>query len=174
MPLVLSQKTRYALKALLELALAAPGVTMSSAAISTRRHIPVKFLEAILVELKRGGLVRGQRGRSGGYQLAKGPADISFGEVVRLVEGPLALLPCVSVTQYHRCEDCTDDRSCELKRLFQEVRDSTAAILDGRTLADALGKVGALNAGVSKRRRPVEASRAVSSSVARRRTAKST
>lgn len=137
---MLSQKTRYALKALLELALAAPDVTLSAAAISGRRNIPVKFLEAILAELKRDGLVRVQRGRGGGYQLAKSPDHVSFGEVVRLMEGPLALLPCVSVTQYRRCADCADDRNCELRKLFRAVRDSTANILDGWTLANALAK----------------------------------
>jgi len=139
---VLSQKTRYALKALLELALVPAGVRLSSVTISTRRNIPVKFLEGILVELKRDGLVRGQRGRNGGYQLAQSPDSISFGDVVRLMEGPLALIPCVSVSQYHRCADCADDRNCELRKLFREVRDSTATILDGWTLADALGKGG--------------------------------
>jgi len=137
---VLSQKTRYALKALLELALVPAGVKLSSATISTRRNVPVKFLEAILVELKRDGLVRGQRGRNGGYQLAQRPENITFGDVVRLMEGPLALIPCVSVSQYHRCVDCADDRNCELRKLFREVRDSTATILDGWTLADALDK----------------------------------
>ena len=137
LPPVLSQKTRYALKALLELSGLPPGATLSSSAIAARRNIPVKFLEAILVELKRDGLVRGQRGRGGGYQLAQSAEVISFGAVVRLMEGPLALLPCVSVTQYRRCEDCPDDRNCELRLLFREVRDSTATILDGRTLADA-------------------------------------
>lgn len=134
---MLSQKTRYALKALLELTDLPPGATMPSAAIAERRNIPVKFLETILVELKRDGLVRGQRGRGGGYQLAKSAEAISFGAVVRLMEGPLALLPCVSQTQYRRCEDCADDRTCELRRAFREVRDSSAQILDGRTLADA-------------------------------------
>jgi Rrf2 family protein len=146
---VLSQKTRYALKALLELAAVPEGMTLSSAAISERRTIPEKFLEAILVELKRDGLVRSRRGRGGGYQLAAGPEEISFGAVVRLMQGPLALLPCVSVTQYRRCEDCVDDGACELKRLFHEVRDSMAAILDGWTLAHALGQVrGTLQRGV--------------------------
>jgi len=137
---MLSQKTRYALKALLELAALPAGATLSSAAISERRTIPVKFLEAILVELKRDGLVRGQRGRSGGYQLAGSAEDISFGKVVRLMEGPLALLPCVSDTQYRRCADCTDERACELRSIFRVVRDSTAAIFDDWTLADARGK----------------------------------
>lgn len=139
---MLSQKTRYAIKALLELSGLPPGATLSSSAIAARRNIPVKFLETILVELKRDGLVRGQRGRGGGYQLAQSPEVISFGAVVRLMEGPLALLPCVSQTQYRRCEDCPDDRNCELRILFREVRDSTAAILDGRTLADARRNVG--------------------------------
>ncbi len=137
---MLSQKTRYALKALLELAALPAGATLSSAAISARRTIPVKFLEAILVELNRGGLVRGQRGRSGGYQLARSADEISFGAVVRLMEGPLALLPCVSQTQYRRCADCPDERACELNRIFRTVRHSTAAILDDWTLADARAK----------------------------------
>lgn len=134
---MLSQKTRYALKALLELTDLPAGATLSSAAIAERRNIPVKFLETILVELKRDGLVRGQRGRGGGYQLAKSAEIVTFGAVVRLMEGPLALLPCVSKTQYRRCEDCTDDRTCELRLVFREVRESSAKILDGRTLADA-------------------------------------
>jgi Rrf2 family protein len=139
---VLSQKTRYALKALLELAALPAGATLSSAAIAARRTIPVKFLEAILVELQRDGLVRGKRGRSGGYQLAQSAAAISFGGVVRLMEGPLALLSCVSKTQYRRCADCADFRACELKKVFRGVRDSTAAILDRWTLADARGNAG--------------------------------
>jgi Rrf2 family protein len=146
---VLSQKTRYALKALLELAALPPGATLSSAAISARRCIPAKFLEAILAELKRHGLVRGRRGRSGGYQLARSAEEISFGIVVRLMEGPLALLPCVSVTQYRRCADCADERTCELRKRFRVVRDSTAAILDGWTLADARGKTGPLGTRVN-------------------------
>jgi Rrf2 family protein len=139
---VLSQKTRYALKALLELATLPADTTLSSAAISVRRTIPVKFLEAILVELKRDGLVHGQRGRNGGYQLARRADEISFGSVVRLMEGPLALLPCVSVTQYRRCADCSDARTCELQKPFRALHDSTVTILDGWTLADARGTTG--------------------------------
>jgi Rrf2 family protein len=140
---VLSQKTRYALKALLELAAQPEGATLSSAVISARRSIPVKFLEAILMQLKRDGVVRGQRGRGGGYQLALSAAAISFGGVVRLMQGPLGLLPCVSVTQYRRCSDCADNDACELKKMFRAVRDSTSAILDGWTFADALGRTNA-------------------------------
>jgi Rrf2 family protein len=149
---VLSQKTRYALKALLELAALPAGVTLSSSAISARRTIPVKFLEAILVELKRDGLVCGQRGRNGGYQLARSANDISFGIVVRLMEGPLAWLPCASVTQYRRCSDCADARACELQRIFRVLRNSTATILDGWTLADARGGTGPRETGSSAER----------------------
>ena len=157
---MLSQKTRYALKALLELAALPPGGTLSSAAISARRTIPVKFLEAILVELKRDGLLRGQRGRTGGYQLARSAEEISFGSVVRLMEGPLALLPCVSVTQYRRCADCSSARTCELQQIFRVLRDNTVTILDGWTLADARGRAGPLEIHLSaaaakkSRRRP--------------------
>jgi Rrf2 family protein len=136
---VLSQKTRYALKALLELTALPAGATLSSSVISARRNIPVKFLEAILVELKRDGLVHGRRGRSGGYQLARRAENISFGSVVRLMEGPLALLPCVSATQYRRCVDCPDAQTCELQKPFRVLHDSTVTILDGWTLADARG-----------------------------------
>src|SRR6202049_1518185 len=111
---MLSQKTRYALKALLELAALPAGARLSSAAISARRTIPGKFLEAILVELQRNGLVRGKRGPSGGYPRAQNAGAISFGGVVRLMGGPLALLPCVSETQYRRCADCPRYRACEL------------------------------------------------------------
>lgn len=136
---MLSQKTRYALKALLELAALPAGATLSSAAISARRAIPGKFLETILAELRHHGLVRGKRGPGGGYQLAKNAGAISFGSVVRLMEGPLALLPCVSKTRYRRCADCAGRRDCELNKVFSSVRDSTASILDGWTLADARG-----------------------------------
>jgi len=136
---VLSQKTRYALKALLELTALPAGATLPSSAISARRNIPGRFLEAILAELKRDGLIHGRRGRSGGYELARRAEDISFGSVVRLMEGPLALLPCVSVTQYRRCADCPDVKTCELRKLFRVLRDSTVTILDGWTLADAHG-----------------------------------
>jgi Rrf2 family protein len=142
---MLSQKTRYALKALLELAALPPGATLTATALASRRTIPVKFLEAILVEMKHGGLIRGQRGRSGGYRLARGAEQISFGNVVRLMEGPLGQLPCVSVTQYDRCADCVATRACELQKIFRVLRDSTATILDGWSLADARGKAGKIS-----------------------------
>jgi len=161
---MLSQKTRYALKALLELAALPAAATLPSAAIAARRAIPVKFLEAILAEMKHDGLVRGQRGRSGGYRLARRAEEISFGSVIRLMEGPLGLLPCVSVTQYDRCADCAAAQSCELQEIFRVQRDSTATILDGWSLADARSRPGRAKSRASastlaRRRSPISARR---------------
>lgn len=134
---MLSQRGRYALKALLNIA-RANGQTRQVALISEQEQIPRKFLETIMSVLRQAGLVRSTRGNMGGYQLAK-PADlITFGEVVRITDGPLALLPCVSRSLYQRCEDCSDELTCQLRAVFAEVRAASAEILDKRTLADAL------------------------------------
>jgi Rrf2 family protein len=106
--------------------------------IAERERLPKKFLEAILLELNRNGLVRSRRGRGGGYALAK-PADlITFGQVVRIIDGPLAPLSCVSVNYYRRCEDCRDEMTCEIRKVMRRVRDAIAAELDGTSLQDAL------------------------------------
>jgi len=135
---VLSQRARYALKALLSLAEAEPGAPVMISSIAKRERIPHKFLALILLDLKRFGLVQSRRGREGGYLLARPPSKISFGQVIRLIEGPIALLPCVSKTQYRRCKDCPSERQCLIHGLFTEVRTSTSAILDSRTLQDVL------------------------------------
>jgi len=134
---MLSQRARYALKALLNIG-RAKGETRQVALISEEEQIPRKFLEAIMSDLRRAGLVRSVRGNLGGYQLAR-PADlISFAEVIRVTDGPLSMLPCVSRNFYQRCEDCRDEFACQLRALFSEVRDAVTGILDNRTLADAL------------------------------------
>lgn len=134
---MLSQRGRYALKALLNIA-RANGGTRQVAAISEEEQIPRKFLESIMSDLRRAGLVRSTRGNMGGYTLAR-PADlITIAEVVRVTDGPLAMLPCVSRNFYQRCEDCVDEYTCQLRKLFSEVRDSVTAILDNRTLAEML------------------------------------
>jgi Rrf2 family protein len=139
---MLSQRGRYALKALLNIA-RAKGATRQVSAISEQESIPRKFLESIMSDLRRVGLVKSTRGNMGGYQLAR-PADlITFGEVVRVTDGPLAMLPCVSRTLYQRCDDCPDEHACQLRALFSEVRDATTRILDNRTIADALREEGA-------------------------------
>lgn len=134
---MLSQRGRYAVKALLNIA-RSNGDTRQVAAISEEEQIPRKFLESIMSDLRRAGLVRSTRGNMGGYTLAR-PADlITFGEVIRVTDGPIAMLPCVSRNFYQRCDDCVDEYTCQLRNLFSEVRDAVTAILDNRTLADML------------------------------------
>jgi Rrf2 family protein len=135
---LLSQKCKYALQALLVLAREPTDDLLLVSEIAERENLPKKFLEAILLELNRNGLVRSRRGRGGGYALAK-PADlITFGQVVRIMDGPLAPLSCVSVNYYRRCDDCRDEQSCEIRKVMRRVRDAIAHELDGTSLKDAL------------------------------------
>jgi Rrf2 family protein len=107
-------------------------------AIAAEESIPRKFLEAIMSELRHAGLVESTRGKLGGYRLAR-PADlITFGEIIRITDGPLALAPCVSRNFYRRCDDCTDEAACTLRRVLARVRNEASEILDQTTLADAL------------------------------------
>lgn len=135
---MLSQKARYALRALVELA-RAEGAQLTSGELSTRADAPRKFLEAILLELARNHLVISRRGKFGGYTLARPPADVSFAEVIRVIDGPLAMAPCVSPRLgYRKCDDCPDDPAqCSLREALRRARDATAEVLEGYTLADA-------------------------------------
>jgi Rrf2 family protein len=135
---MLSQKARYALHALIVLAEHGEGEPLMIANIAEQGRVPRKFLEQILLDLKRRGIVRSLRGRSGGYLLGRAPKDITFAEVIRTIDGPLALAPCVSVTAYHKCEDCADEETCAIRKVLLAARDATAAILEERTLATAL------------------------------------
>jgi Rrf2 family protein len=134
---LLSQRGRYALKAMINLARGDAQARQVSL-IAAEENIPRKFLEGIMSELRRGGLVESARGKLGGYRLAR-PADlITFGEVIRLTDGPLALAPCVSRNFYRRCDDCTDEATCTLRRVLARVRNEASEILDRTTLSDAL------------------------------------
>ncbi len=136
-PGMLSQRARYALKALLDVARASDGLSQV-AAIAERESIPRKFLETIMSDLRRAGLVTATRGNAGGYRLAR-PADlITFADVLRATDGPISMLPCVSRNFYERCEDCRDEATCALRRTFSEVRDAVNAVLEHRTLAAAI------------------------------------
>ena len=137
---MLSQKARYALHALLVLAEGGREQPMMIAEVAKRAGVPHKFLELILLDLKRSGMVRSLRGRSGGYMLGRAPDKITFAEIIRVTDGPLALAPCVSVTAYHRCIDCWDEKTCPLRAVLLEARNATAAILESRTLAHALAR----------------------------------
>jgi len=133
---LLSQKAKYALRALLMLARQPEGEMVLVGDIAEEQAVPKKFLELILLELKKHGLLHSQRGKGGGYTLAKSAEMITFGQIVRIMDGPLAPLPCASVTGYRRCSDCQDERTCEIRRVMRRVRDSMADILDRTTLAE--------------------------------------
>ncbi len=132
---MLTRKSKYGLKALLVLAREYDRGPILASDLAEREGIPEKFLQGILLELKRRGIVRSKRGLGGGYQLARDPAGVNFGEVIRVLEGPLALTPCVSQTAYHRCDECLDERTCGVRLVMKVVRDETARILEGSTLA---------------------------------------
>ena len=138
---MLSQQSRYALKALLHLATKDPEKPHRISEIASTSNIPRKFLEAILLDLKYAGLVNSTRGKNGGYALARPPEEITFGEVIRSTDGPLALLHCASKKFYRRCLDCDDEATCALRQVMAEARDQLSAVLDNRTLADAAGEV---------------------------------
>ena len=135
---MLSQKARYALHALMVLADHGEQEPIMIAEIAERARVPRKFLEQILLDLKRRGIVRSMRGRAGGYLLGRLPKNITFAEVIRTIDGPLALSPCVSTTAYHKCEDCDDEETCAIRKVLLAARDATAAILEERTLAGAM------------------------------------
>ena len=135
---MISQKAKYALRALTALGRAPEGQPLMIAEISRSHTIPKKFLEQILLELKRAGLVASRRGRLGGYVLLGAPDRITFGEVLRLIDGPIAPLPCLSKIAYRRCADCADEGTCEVRHVFARVAEATREVLDQTTLADAI------------------------------------
>ncbi|WP_372786443.1 Rrf2 family transcriptional regulator [Phenylobacterium sp.] len=136
---MLSQKARYGLRALVELARAG-GAQVTAGELALRADAPRKFLEAILLEFSRNSLVTSRRGKFGGYTLARPAPEISFAEVIRVVDGPLALAPCVSPRLgYRKCEDCPDLEACTLREALLRARDATAEVLERYSLADAAG-----------------------------------
>jgi Rrf2 family protein len=133
---MLSQKAKYALKALLALATLEEGALLQSAEIAAKNNIPKKFLDLILLELRKHRMVDSQRGKLGGYLLGKPAEKITIGDIIRVMDGPLAPIACASVTAYRRCLDC-DEKTCMVRRMMRDVRDAASGILDRVTLADA-------------------------------------
>ena len=131
---MISQKTRYGFRALLYLARSQGPIAIGT--IAAKEKISLKFLELVMIELKRHRLVTSRRGKLGGYELARPADQISYADVIRALDGPLALVPCASVTAYRRCRDCYEPKHCARRRVLIEVRDSTAAILERRHLLD--------------------------------------
>ena len=135
---MLSQRTRYAIRALQHLADQYGRGPVPLAEIAETQKIPAKFLTVILSELGREGLVDTQRGRDGGYWLALSPIDVSYGDIVRLTRGSLALTPCASRFAHEHCTNCLPESECRLHRVMLKLRDETARLLDGISLADGL------------------------------------
>jgi Rrf2 family protein len=134
---MLSQKTKYALRALVYLAALSDRDSAPIQEIAVGAHAPRKFLEAILVELKQAGFVESRRGRFGGYALARTPKEIVFADVIRAIEGPLALAPCASRTAYKPCRDCPDVETCPIRAALLASRDAIAAVLESWPLSAA-------------------------------------
>ena len=138
---MITQKMKYALKALLVLADAAAmpaPEALTIEAIAKRSGTPKRFLEHILLEVRNAGIIASTRGRSGGYQLIKPPAEISISELLRLIDGPIAPLPCLSRRAYQRCEDCIDEESCRIRKVFADIFWSYLLLIESLTLADML------------------------------------
>jgi Rrf2 family protein len=133
-------KTRYAIKALIALAQKPDHKPVLISTLAEDERIPKKFLELILLDLKAMGILGSRKGKHGGYFLRTEPEHVKLGQVVRGIEGPLALLPCVSLTQYERC-DCVDEQTCGLRLIFKDVRDATSKILDNTSLRDVLARI---------------------------------
>jgi Rrf2 family protein len=137
----LSKKCKYALEALYYLGREYGNGPILIGTLAERQTIPHKFLEVILLELRHRGLVDSKKGRHGGYFLAVPPDTVTIGAIVRIIDGPLAPLPCASETAYRKCDECVDESRCGTKMVMREVRDAIAAILDHTTLADVVSRM---------------------------------
>jgi Rrf2 family protein len=141
---MLSSKAKYALRALLHLAEnASSGSWLQIGEMAEQEQVSRKFLEAIFVQLRDQGIVESRRGAQGGYRLAREPDVISVADVIRILDGPLALTPCASRTRYHQCADCVDVKKCRLQPLMQQARDAVADVLENCSLLQLASKPGA-------------------------------
>lgn len=141
---MLSKKTKYAIKALVALGKNMGQPPMQILKIAESEHIPKKFLEQILLDMRNAGLLYSKKGAGGGYSLNKNPEDIYLVQVLRLTDGPVAMLPCASLNFYHKCEECDDELTCGIRQAFIEVRDATLKILSETSIADVIAKEGKL------------------------------
>jgi len=133
---VLTNKGKYGLKAMVHLAGVEPGALAQVADIAETNAISKKFLDHILTELRHAGLVYSKKGKGGGYALARPAHEIRVGAIVRVLDGPLAPIPCASVTAFRPCSDCADLKTCPVRQIMVEARNATATVLDNRTLAE--------------------------------------
>jgi Rrf2 family protein len=143
---MITMKAKYAIKALARLALAPPGEPVLIADIAEEEAIPKKFLEAILAELKQHGMVHSRKGRGGGYLLSKAPETITVAAILRVLDGPIAPVPCLSRTAYRRCEGCKDEATCSVRTVLREAYAASVEVLEHTTLADVARGAGELAA----------------------------
>ncbi len=134
---MLSKKTRYAFRALTHLGENYGKGPILISDISKKERIPLKFLENILNELKKADILESKKGKGGGYYLKTSPKKISLAKVIRIINGPIALVPCVSLNFYEKCDDC-DEKHCGLRQMMTITRDATLKILERKTLADVI------------------------------------
>jgi Rrf2 family protein len=137
---MISKKTKYAISAVVYLAGLEHRNPVLISEISKERKIPQKFLEAILLDLRRAGILSSKKGKGGGYYLLKSAEDINLAEILRLFDGPIALLPCVSLNYYEKCEDCIDEEHCGIRDAFLQVRMNTLELLKTSTVANIVEK----------------------------------
>ncbi len=136
---MISKKTKYAINALVYLAKENKGTEpIQISKIAESENIPRKFLEAILLVLKNAGMLSSRKGKTGGYFLHKSPDEINIADVMRLFDGPIALLPCVTHTYYERCEECKDEATCGIRSIFADVRNETVNMLKTATLTEIM------------------------------------
>lgn len=135
---MISKKTKYALNALVHLAKKYEQGPVLISLISEEENIPQKFLEAILLDLKNSGVLGSKKGKGGGYYLIKRPEEVNVADVMRLFDGPIALLPCVTHKYYEKCDECKDEKTCGIRDVFMAVRNETVEILKNSTLATIL------------------------------------
>ncbi|TBW30316.1 Rrf2 family transcriptional regulator [Gramella sp. KN1008] len=133
---MLSKKTKYGIKALAYIARKKDRKPVQTSEISESENISQKFLESILLELRKSGFLGSKKGKGGGYYLIKEPEEIKMTSVIRVLEGPIAMVPCVSLNYYEKCDDCPDEKTCSVHKLLIQVRDATLNILGENTLRD--------------------------------------
>jgi Rrf2 family protein len=150
---MISQEAKYALRAMITLARAGRPMTVGEMALADAA--PVRFLEKIMVRLRRSQLVASRRGRGGGHALARPPEEISLGAILRVIDGPLAPLPCLSVTRFQPCEECLDPETCVLRRALSEAAVASRRALEAATLADALSATRPAISALENRPEPV-------------------
>lgn len=145
---MLSKKAKYGLQAVLQLAEQFGQGAVLISDLAAKQQIPKKFLEQILLELKNAGILQSKSGKGGGYSLSRAPQQVTFGQVIRVLDGPIAPVPCVSKTAYATCTDCADEASCAIRLVMADVREAISNILDRTTLSEALerSRIAALNA----------------------------